>query len=97
MGIEMLSARILWKDNAVLFHSSRNSDAWPPYIQAIPIVPRNPTQAVTTPSAYGVVAPSSAMMISAAFSPIASAVLFVFAPTFAGAILKSASFNPWTP
>lgn len=41
--------------------------------------------------------PRSLMMISAAFSPITIAVLLVLAPTFSGAILKSANLRPLVP
>jgi hypothetical protein len=41
--------------------------------------------------------PISSMKISAAFSPIANAVLLVFAATLRGRILKSATLSPSTP
>src|SRR6266850_1015239 len=41
--------------------------------------------------------PSSSAIITAAFSPMTSAVEYVFAATLPGPMDKSATFSPWTP
>jgi len=41
--------------------------------------------------------PNSSAMITAAFSPMTSAVEYVFAATFEGGMDKSATLSPWTP
>ena len=51
-----------------------------------------PSQSYMTP-----LIPKSSAMITAAFSPMTSAVEYVFAPTLDGHIDKSATLSPWTP